>query len=588
MVIRSPVNKTSELYHRVEDILKENSSSSTAQMPLDLIREIQSCLKEMDRSDEALEAEHSKLQSVLAGMTDAYYFYDKEWRFVDINRRAEEYFGRSREDLLGHNVWELYPHTIGGKAWTEYHRAITQGVPVHFETQSSVSPRFFEVHAYPEMGGLAVYLRDITERKKAEEELHNAKEELERRVEERTADLEKANEELTKAKDAAEAAVESKAAFLANMSHELRTPMNAVIGFSNLLLDEPLTSDQKDFIDRIRTSGEVLLALINDILDFSKIEKNKVELEHLPMSLRTIVEEALSIVSIQANDKGLNLAQATSYGTPDRIMGDPGRLRQVLINLLGNAVKFTDKGYVSVSISSKALGDRKHQILFEVRDTGIGIPPERMDMLFLPFSQVEKSISSQRGGTGLGLAISKRLVELMGGEIWAESSPGMGSKFSFTIETEAVPGKFARSSKSALTKKALGNLAENRPLRILVAEDDPSNQRVIAQMLKSLGYRADTASNGLEVLQALERQPYDLVFMDVKMPEMDGLETTREIHKRWPETGPKIIATTAYALEGDREICIEAGMDGYLTKPINRDELATLLQNVITSITDKI
>jgi PAS domain S-box-containing protein len=412
-------------------------------------------------------------------------------------------------------------------------------------------------------------------RKRAEEELRKTRNELEIRVKERT-------EELVKAKDMALEALEAKAAFLANISHELRTPMNAVIGFSSLLLDEPLTAEQKDQVERIRAAGEVLLVLINDILDLSKVERHKVELEHQPLNLKNLVEESLGMVAVQAKEKGLKLTHTISYGTPEVIIGDPGRLMQILTNLLGNAVKFTDQGYISLSVSSKALDEKKQQILFEIMDIGIGIPPEQMNKLFLPFSQVEKALSSQRGGTGLGLAISKRLVELMGGEIWAESSPGLGSKFSFTIEAEIGKGELLVPEKSASIKSAYENLAEKNPLRILVAEDNPSNLKVLIQMLKKMGYRADVAVNGREVLHALERQPYDLVLMDVMMPDMDGLEATREIRERWHDKGPKIVAITAYAQEGDRENCIKAGMDDYIAKPINMDDLAKILHEIAT------
>ena len=234
-----------------------------------------------------------------------------------------------------------------------------------------------------------------------------------------------------------------------------------------------------------------------------------------------------------------------------------------------------------MSISSKTIGERKHQLHFAVSDTGIGIPQEKMDQLFKPFSQVDTTISRKRDGAGLGLAICKGLVELMGGEIWAESEVGKGSTFYFTIEAEATQGL---PISSGIPAQSVENLAELHPLRILVAEDNPSNQKVLVEMLKRMGYRADAVADGREVIEALERRPYDLIFMDVKMPEMDGLLATKEIRRRWPTNGPKIIAITAYALSGDREKCLEAGMDGYIAKPVQKAELAKVLKKCALEI----
>jgi signal transduction histidine kinase len=383
--------------------------------------------------------------------------------------------------------------------------------------------------------------------------------------------------ELIIAKESAEEAVRAKADFLANMSHEMRTPMNSVIGFASLLLDDSLTPDQKEFLEGIRSGGEALLALINDILDFTRIEKDKMELERQQLSLRHIIEEALDMVEVQAGQKGLKLGYCIDEDTPDTIIEDHGRLRQVLVNLLSNAVKFTDEGEVSVSVWSEAIRGEMRQILFEVKDTGIGIPQDKMDRLFQPFDQLERSISHKRDGIGLGLAISRRLVELMEGEIWAESIPGQGSVFCFTIQAEAIPGKKLDLGKRVLDG-AIQSPTKEKPLRILVAEDNPSNQKVLLTMLRRLGYRPEAVADGREVLQALEIRPYDLIFMDVKMPEMDGLAATRMIRKLRPGNGPKIVAITAYGLKGDRERCLEAGMDDYIAKPVKLNDVAKMVE----------
>ncbi len=404
--------------------------------------------------------------------------------------------------------------------------------------------------------GFRMAVIDITERKRMEEE------------------LKKKTEELVIAKDAAESATNAKAAFLANMSHEIRTPMNAVIGFTSLLLDEPMNSDQKEFIEGIREGGEALLAIINDILDFSRMEK-EIELELQPFSLKRCIDESLDLVLVQASNKCLNLSSTIKYGTPDTIIGDHGRLRQILVNLLANAVKFTDIGDVSLTVSSKA-NDKGQQILFRITDTGIGISEDKINEIFEPFNQVESTISRKRDGVGLGLAISRQLVELMGGKIWAESVPGQGSTFSFTIQAAAIPSK--RSNFGEIKKdETLEKNPKRRSLRLLVAEDNPSNQKVLVEMLKRLGYKPDVATDGREVLQALERQDYDLVLMDIRMPEMDGITATREIRKIWPQNGPKIIAITAFALEGDREKCLDAGMDDYISKPVQKKALESIL-----------
>ncbi|MDD4652823.1 MAG: response regulator [Methanothrix sp.] len=669
-------------------------------------RDLQKQIQVRQMAEEALKDSERRLADIINFLPDATFVINRDGVVIAWNRAIEMITGVKAAQILGKGNYEysllffnvrrpmlidlvLHPDLSLEK---EYDQIKWQ------EDGTIVGDSFVpDMHGKPAflLGSAAVLydsegtiygaiesIRDITDRKMAEEDLKSAK-------------------------NRAESAAKAKSKFLANMSHEIRTPMNAVIGMSDLLLQMDPKVEQRDYLETIRSSGNALMAIINDILDYSKIDGDKLELDIQPFSLAKCIEVSIDLVAARAAEKGLELSYFQDEAVPAKLVGDENRLRQILTNLLGNAVKFTEKGEIVLSANSSPLRDGKVMLNFVIRDTGIGISQENLGKLFQPFTQVDSSTTRYYGGTGLGLAISRKLVQMMGGEISVESSAGKGSTFCFNVKCDVPAENEAKadedlplsnksvliiesseSVRNMLTKSAeswrmkaraisegkdaaailerekydylimdailpdmdrtlllsqirampghpfivilshLGSKIDRDPLvsgylskpikplnlkrllesmlvpmnqeekqsgrkpqsgrtknnkdtkglAILLAEDNMVNQKVALSMLKRLDYRADVANNGLEVLSSLEKKEYDVILMDIQMPDMDGLEATRSIREQKEKKQPCIIAMTAYALDGDREAFLKAGMDDYLSKPIRMDELKMALE----------
>ena len=546
-------------------------------------------ITECKRTEEALRESEQRLSDIIDFLPDATFAVDREGKVIAWNRALEEMTCVLKSEMVGKdNYAYAIPFYSERRAILidlifmdrkeieeKYYFILRKGDQLIAETfipmLNGRKDVFLWGIASPlyDSGGSVVgaieSIRDISRYKQTEEDLKKT-----------NLQLETATKHAEQMARQAEQANAAKSEFLANMSHEIRTPMNAVIGMTDLLQYENLNPRQKDCVEIIRNSGEALLAIINNILNLPKIEGGMMELEHQPFALQSVIVESLQLIRPIASEKDLCTAYDIDKNTPEVILGDPTRLHQILVNLLSNAVKFTEKGGVTISVISRKLEGDDYEIHFAVKDTGIGIPDDRLGRLFQSFSQVDASTTRRYGGTGLGLVISKKLVEMMGGKIWIESEVGKGSTFHFTIQAESTRKEPIDIFKHVSHSEA--DIQENldRGLDILLAEDNKVNQMVTERMLNKLGYRIDVVANGIEVLQALERHAYDVILMDVLMPEMDGLEATRAIRKRWPD-GPKIIAMTASALEGDREECMRAGMDSYLSKPARIEDLKSAL-----------
>ncbi len=525
------------------------------------------------QTEDALRQSELRLRTVVSNVPVILFALDRHGVFTFCEGKGLSAMGLKSGMLTGRSVYELEEQLLGLSSGIDGALAGETITTIH-----KIRGAVYERQIAPmrdsggEVTGIIGIAADITERSRAEDQTRRARE-------------------------AAEAASRAKSEFLANMSHEIRTPMNGILGMTELALETRLTAEQRDYMEMVKVSAQSLMAIINDILDFSKIEAGKLELDTEDFSLRSIVDSTLKPLIVRARQKGLQLISTIGPRVPEVVHGDSGRLRQVLMNLAGNAIKFTESGSISIDVELESLESRTAFVSFKVKDTGIGIPPEKQGVIFEAFAQADGSTTRRYGGTGLGLTITRKIVDMMGGRIGVKSEPGRGATFCFTL-----PFPLSVSPSHHLTeRKTSSSLAVEYPgasgewasqtgsgsrVKILVAEDNAANQKLVLHLLQKQGYSVELASNGREVLAVLEAaglEAFSLILMDLQMPQINGFEATAIIRQMEEDSGwhVPIVALTAHAMKGDMERCLEAGMDGYISKPVRREELIETVQRFL-------